>query len=53
MLGVHGKTGVTSVVYNDGTLYSTGRDGSFRKYNIKNGHIILLDKQKVREYHYS
>lgn len=46
-LGVHGKTGVTSVTQHSSYLYTTGRDGNFRKYQIHQSEIVLVDKQKV------
>eukprot|EP00111_Clytia_hemisphaerica_P016339 TCONS_00048381-protein len=46
-LGVHGKTGVTSVVQHGNHLFTTGRDGNFRKYHVTGNKIVLVDKQKV------
>ena len=49
ILGVHGKTGVTQVRVHHNDIYSTGRDGSFRKYTYNSEERLLhmLDKQKA------
>lgn len=47
LLGVHGKTGVTSIQCHSGVLFTTGRDGHFRKYRVHDNEIVLVDKQKT------
>jgi len=46
--GIHGSNGVTHLCYNNGHLYSTGRDGFCRQYKISQSETLEeLAKYKV------
>ena len=46
--GIHGSNGVTHLCYNDGHLYSTGRDGFCRQYKLSQSETLVeLAKYKV------
>ncbi|XP_065883613.1 tRNA (34-2'-O)-methyltransferase regulator WDR6-like isoform X2 [Dysidea avara] len=46
--GIHGPNGVTHLCYNGGHVYSTGRDGFYRRYTIdQSGKLTELAKYKV------
>ncbi|KAK7109625.1 tRNA (34-2'-O)-methyltransferase regulator WDR6-like [Littorina saxatilis] len=44
---VHGSAGVTCVCYHDNTVYTTGRDGQYRRWTINNGQLQLLNSSRV------
>ena len=44
---VHGKAGVTDVRYHDNHVYSAGRDGEYREYDVIEGRLELLHSNKV------
>ncbi|XP_074641979.1 tRNA (34-2'-O)-methyltransferase regulator WDR6-like isoform X2 [Tubulanus polymorphus] len=46
---LHGKAGVTSLCYHEGYVYSTGRDGCYRKYEIIEQKLNLLSSNKVHK----
>ncbi|XP_018431582.1 PREDICTED: WD repeat-containing protein 6 [Nanorana parkeri] len=46
LYGIHGKLGVTSVIYHDGFVYSAGRDGLYRQLKVEGGQLIVLRKLK-------
>ncbi|XP_074053996.1 tRNA (34-2'-O)-methyltransferase regulator WDR6 isoform X2 [Macrotis lagotis] len=46
LFGIHGKQGVTSVIYHRGYVYSTGRDGSFQQLCVQGQRLQPLWKQK-------
>ncbi|XP_075794511.1 tRNA (34-2'-O)-methyltransferase regulator WDR6 isoform X2 [Pelodiscus sinensis] len=46
LFGLHGKLGVTSVIYHEGYVYSTGRDGSYRQLRVQEQQLQELRKQK-------
>ncbi|XP_059505721.1 WD repeat-containing protein 6 isoform X2 [Stegostoma tigrinum] len=45
--GLHGKLGVTSVLFHDGFVYSTGRDGYYRQLTIEDAKLKLLRSQRT------
>ncbi|XP_067908226.1 WD repeat-containing protein 6 isoform X1 [Heterodontus francisci] len=45
--GLHGKLGVTSVLFHDGFVYSTGRDGCYRQLKVEDGGLKLLRSQRA------
>ncbi|XP_051874905.1 WD repeat-containing protein 6 [Pristis pectinata] len=48
LLGLHGKSGVTSVLCHRGLLYSTGRDGCYRQLRVEEGgRLGLLRSQRA------
>ncbi|XP_041046788.1 WD repeat-containing protein 6 isoform X2 [Carcharodon carcharias] len=47
LLGLHGKLGVTSVMYHDGFVYSTGRDGCYRQLKVEDDGLKLLRSQRA------
>ena len=44
---VHGKAGVTDVCYHDNHVYTAGRDGEYRKYDVTERRLELLHSSKV------
>ncbi|KAM3915283.1 tRNA (34-2'-O)-methyltransferase regulator WDR6 [Leptodactylus fuscus] len=46
LFGLHGKLGVTSVVYHDGFVYSSGRDGFYRQLKVEGHQLVMLRKLK-------
>ncbi|XP_038668167.1 WD repeat-containing protein 6 isoform X1 [Scyliorhinus canicula] len=45
--GLHGKLGVTSVLFHDGFVYSTGRDGYYRQLQVEDGGLKLLRSHRA------
>ncbi|XP_043563560.1 WD repeat-containing protein 6 isoform X2 [Chiloscyllium plagiosum] len=45
--GLHGKLGVTSVLFHDGFIYSTGRDGYYRQLTVEDKKLKLLRSQRT------
>ncbi|XP_078066061.1 tRNA (34-2'-O)-methyltransferase regulator WDR6 isoform X2 [Mustelus asterias] len=45
--GLHGKLGVTSVLFHEGFVYSTGRDGCYRQLKVVDGGLKLLRNQRA------
>ncbi|KAM9272192.1 tRNA (34-2'-O)-methyltransferase regulator WDR6 [Cariama cristata] len=46
LFGLHGKTGVTSVTYHRGYIYSTGRDGVYRQLRLQGQQLEVLRKHR-------
>ncbi|KAG8557299.1 hypothetical protein GDO81_018398 [Engystomops pustulosus] len=46
LFGLHGKLGVTSVVYHKGFVYSSGRDGCYRQLKLEGRQLVILRKLK-------
>ncbi|XP_047128725.1 tRNA (34-2'-O)-methyltransferase regulator WDR6 isoform X1 [Hydra vulgaris] len=46
LLNVHGKTGVTFIATNNNRILTTGRDGTYREYELESNKLTLVDKQK-------
>lgn len=46
--GIHGPNGVTYLCYNNGLLYSTGRDGFCRQYKIDQSETALVELAKYK-----
>ncbi|XP_069822872.1 tRNA (34-2'-O)-methyltransferase regulator WDR6 [Dendropsophus ebraccatus] len=46
LFGLHGKLGVTSVVYHNGFVYSSGRDGFYRQLKVEGRQLVMLRKVK-------
>jgi hypothetical protein len=44
---LHGKSGVTDISLFGENIYSTGRDGVYRKYVVHDGKLKLLANHKV------
>ncbi|XP_056380771.1 WD repeat-containing protein 6 [Hyla sarda] len=47
LFGLHGKLGVTSVVYHNGFVYSSGRDGFYRQLKVERRQLVMLRKLKA------
>lgn len=46
LFGLHGKLGVTSVMYHNGFVYSSGRDGLYRQLKVEGRQLVMLRKLK-------
>lgn len=46
LFGLHGKLGVTSVMYYNGFVYSSGRDGFYRQLKVEGRQLVMLRKFK-------
>lgn len=46
LFGLHEKLGVTSVVWHNGFIYSTGRDGCYRQLQVQGQQLQVRRKQK-------
>ena len=44
---IHGKTGVTNIIFHGDTVYTTGRDGCYRVFSHNSGHMTLLNTYRV------
>ncbi|XP_078668527.1 tRNA (34-2'-O)-methyltransferase regulator WDR6-like [Branchiostoma floridae x Branchiostoma belcheri] len=49
LLGIHGKTGVTSVQMYRSHVYSTGRDGHYRQFQLCGTGLQLLKNNRVHK----
>eukprot|EP00795_Rhopilema_esculentum_P011998 gene11998-2581_t len=48
LLSMHGKNGVTGIYAGKDWVFSTGRDGFYRKYSVNgNGTLDILERKKV------
>lgn len=44
---IHGHIGVTQLCFHQDSLYSAGRDGTYRQYRLLDSSLEVIDTRKV------